>query len=167
MPSIRALPSNSYTNDMRRLRSFSIACLVVACQVGAWAAPAALPLELWVGAYPSDRLGPQRQSIWRAAWLQQPLKATLPAGEYRLLQRFKVESKIEKIQGFLVFQNCLAHACNSDLATIFFDIGQKKLWVAMAHRDDRRLTVRWYSSGDSYSKLPAQVQTKFTERLGS
>lgn len=152
---------------MKRLFLFFAACLMVACQPSVWAQPSASPLERWVGSYPSERLGPQHESIWRTALLQLRLKATLPATEYRRLQRFKVESKIEKIQGFLVIHSCMAHECNSDLATLFFDIDQNKLWVAMAQRDDRRLSVRWYSGGDSYARIPVEIQRRFTERLGS
>lgn len=152
---------------MKRLFFFFAACLMAAGQPSVWAQPSVSPLELWVGSYPSDRLGLAHQSIWQTALLERQLKVTLPANEYRRLQRFKVESKIEKIQGFLVIHICMAHGCSSDLATLFFEIDQKKLWVAMAQRDDRRLSVRWYSSGDSYARLPVEIQRRFTERLGS
>lgn len=125
-----------------------------------------IQLENWIGKYPSEKLGPKRENIWHIRVLGAKIAEILPSAEYKLLSTMQVETKVEKVGGFFVLNSCRPHDCSSELSTIFIEDGGRRIWVAMAHRDGRRLSVRWYASKDPYTAIPAETQRIFTNRLG-
>lgn len=123
-------------------------------------------LERWVGKYPSDKIPLTGYDLWRTKQVSLWISDVLPIAERNVLAKLRVESRIEKHGSFLVINVCQPHDCSAELATAFIDTEGNRLWIAMARRDEKRLSVRWYSGKDPYTFIPVELQRLFTNRLG-
>jgi hypothetical protein len=140
---------------MKRKNLIALALLLI-CVGGAVTAQSNLgSLKVWAGRYPTHKVGRVTRNFFRVPSVQRPLLALLTRKDFNLLTReYAVETPIKQIGDFLAVKVCRQHACDTDQAGFAINLRTGFVYVRMQEGQ----TTRWFSTRDTYTELPQNVQ---------
>lgn len=140
---------------MKRKSLISLA-LILFCFGGALAAQNRLGhLKSWAGKYPTDKRGRVTRNFFQLPAIRRPLLTLLSRRDFNLLTReYQVETPIKQIGDFLAVKVCRQHACDTDQAGFAINLRTGFIYVRI-HEEQ---TVRWFSTRDTHTELPQNVQ---------
>ncbi|HKR00584.1 MAG TPA: hypothetical protein VJT09_07915 [Pyrinomonadaceae bacterium] len=146
---------------MKRRNLIALAlALTFACGGAAAAQGGLRSLRSWAGKYPTDRRGKVARNFFRVPAVRRPLLGLLSRQDFNLLTRtYGVETPIKLIGDFLAVKVCRPHSCDTDQAGFAINLRTGFVYVRMQEGQ----TVRWFSTRDTYTELPQNVQEYLTD----
>jgi hypothetical protein len=112
-------------------------------------------LKSWAGKYPTHKTGRVKRNFFQLPEIRRPLSALLSRTDFNLLTReYGVETPIKQLGDFLAVKVCRPHACDTDQAGFAVNLRTGFIYVRMQEGQ----TVRFFSTRDTYTELPQNVQ---------
>ena len=142
-------------------KNLTAVVLLLFCLSGAVVAQGGLgSLSAWAGRYPTHKTGRVTRRFFQLPQIRQPLVALLSRSDLNLLTReYGVETPIKRIGDFLAVKVCRPHACDTDQAGFAINLRTGFVYVRMQEGS----TTRWFSTRDTYTELPQDVQEFLTD----
>lgn len=141
---------------MMKRKNLIAVSLLLLCFTGTVEAQKGLAhLQSWAGKYPTHRTGKVARRFFQLPEIRRPLLTLLSRKDFNLLTReYGVETPIKQIGNFLAVKVCRPHACDTDQAAFAINLRTGFVYVRMQEGQ----TTRWFSSRDTYTELPQNVQ---------
>jgi hypothetical protein len=112
-------------------------------------------LRSWAGKYPTQKAGRVTRNFFQLPEIRRPLSALLSRTDFNLLTReYQLETPIKQLGEFLAVKVCRPHACDTDQAGFAINLRTGFVYVRMQEGQ----TVRLFSTRNTYSELPQNVQ---------
>jgi hypothetical protein len=112
-------------------------------------------LRSWAGKYPTQKAGRVTRNFFQLPEIRRPLSALLSRSDFNLLTReYGLETPIKQLGDFLAVKVCRQHNCGSEQAGFAINLRTGFVYVRMQEGE----TVRWFSTRDTYTELPQNVQ---------
>jgi hypothetical protein len=112
-------------------------------------------LRSWAGKYPTQKTGRVTRNFFQLPEIRRPLMALLSRKDFNLLTReYGVETPIKQLGDFLAVKVCRPHACDTDQAGFAVNLRTGFVYVRMQEGQ----STRWFSTRDTYTELPQNVQ---------
>lgn len=153
-----------------RAATLSLALLVALASSAKEVGPAAGPSvcfdpAAWEGRYPTEAVTHGGPALLDLPCVRNQLKAILPAAEYRTLQRIlSVDTRVERIDHYLLVARCAAHNCPAHHGLAIIDVTSGEVIVGLYRRTNAGSSSHWYWRQTDPQTLPPGVLEKFFRR---